>query len=200
MVGVGACEEMGVEDGVGMGDCEGEGCSITVVGEGDIDEEGCPVTVNVAVVEMPVVTSLAGTLYRPLETLSGTVKDVVMVPVLVAVVVVTMAPLRKICTWPFDVKPDPVTDTVIPTEPLVGLNVMDEAAFAAGVIIGATANILRTSSASVAKLNSFSTREKRFSSDNFNTRYIACLFLRYKIFDGRALRVSIKKAEACLQP
>jgi hypothetical protein len=86
-----------------------------------------------------------------------------------------MAPLMKIHTWAFGVKPEPVTDTIVPTGPLVGLNVMDEAAFATGVIIGAAANAISTSNASVAKLNSFLTREKSFSSDNFHTRRSAFL-------------------------
>jgi hypothetical protein len=141
------------------------------VGEGD--EEGCVVRVNVAVAEeICVVTSLAGTLFVPVKALFGTVNDVVMVPVLVAVVVVTMAPLKKISTWPFGVKPEPVTETVVPTGPFVGLNVIDGAAFTTGVIIGATANVLRKSSASVAKLNSFLTRKKRFSCDIFHTHLL----------------------------
>ena len=132
------------------------------------DGEVGPVASNVASLTLlPVAVSWTQTSYGPGKTLLGTVNDAVMVPVPVAVVVATVAPTIKICTWPFGVKPEPVTDTNVPSGPLVGLNVIDGAAFATGVIIGATANVIRKMSASVAKLNSFLVGEKRFLGNTF---------------------------------
>ena len=112
----------------------------------------------------------------------GTLKLVAVLPNIIGYDVATFVLSKLIVTSSFESNPATITYTVVPTGPLVGLNVkVSPLAFAAGVITADKVNMLKTSSPSVTLVNPSFKHIKRFSNGNLS-RHVKWYYCRFNTF------------------